>query len=111
MVASDIPAYLRQTEKFYDLTGSLTYIIITTMAVVISQLSDGRLYLLLALVLVWTVRLGSFLFLRIQKAGKDRRFDDIKPDFMRFLNAWTLQALWVSFTLSAALIAMTTTPA
>jgi steroid 5-alpha reductase family enzyme len=104
-----IPAYLYQTEKFYDLTGSLTYISVTIIAVVLSPLVDGRSFLLLALVLIWAVRLGSFLFRRIQKAGRDSRFDEIKPNFMRFLITWTLQALWVSFTLAAALVAITTT--
>jgi steroid 5-alpha reductase family enzyme len=104
-----IPAYLRQTESFYDLTGSLTYITVTTVAVLLAPATDARAVLLLALVVVWAVRLGSYLFRRIRKAGKDERFDAIKPSFFRFLNAWTLQALWVSLTLAAALAAITTT--
>jgi steroid 5-alpha reductase family enzyme len=63
----------------------------------------------MALVLIWAGRLGTFLFRRIQKAGKDERFDDIKPSFVRFLNTWTLQGLWVTFTLAAALAAITST--
>jgi steroid 5-alpha reductase family enzyme len=56
---------------------------------------------------IWAVRLGSYLYRRIQKAGADTRFDDIKPSFTRFLMAWTLQGLWVFLTLAAALAAMT----
>ena len=104
-----IPAYLLQTERFYDLTGSLTYITVTTVAVLLAPASDARSILLLALVVIWAVRLGSYLFSRIRKTGKDTRFDDIKPSFARFLNAWTLQGLWVSLTLAAALAAITTT--
>lgn len=104
-----IPAYLKQTERFYDLTGSLTYISVTLLAVLFSPITDGRSILLLGLVLIWAVRLGTFLVRRIHKAGKDTRFDEMKPSFLRFLNAWNLQALWVSFTLSAALAAITTT--
>jgi steroid 5-alpha reductase family enzyme len=104
-----IPAYLRQTEKFFDLTGSLTYISVTILAVLLSPVIDARSLLLLALVVIWAVRLGSFLFRRIQKAGKDARFDEIKPSFLRFLNTWSLQGLWVTFTLAAALVAITTT--
>lgn len=102
-----IPAYLLQTEKFFDITGSLTYITVTILAVVLSQNTDARSLLLLGLVTIWAVRLGSFLFQRIHHAGKDDRFDEIKPDFFRFLNTWTLQGLWVSFTLSAALAVIT----
>ncbi len=103
-----IPAYLFQTEKFYDLTGSLTYLSITLIAVFFSDGADARALLLAALVIVWALRLGTFLFRRIRKAGKDDRFDEIKPSFIRFLNAWTIQALWVTFTASAALIGITT---
>jgi steroid 5-alpha reductase family enzyme len=103
-----IPAYQQQTEKFYDITGSVTYVSVVTLAVLFSPDVDMRALLLWALVVVWAVRLGSFLFRRIQKAGKDNRFDDIKPSFFRFLNAWTIQGLWVSFTMGAALVAITT---
>jgi steroid 5-alpha reductase family enzyme len=104
-----IPAYLRQTEKFFDLTGSLTYISVTAIAVLLSSEVDGRSILLLALVLIWATRLGTFLFRRIHKAGKDDRFDNIKPSLPRFLLTWTVQGLWVAFTLAAALAAITTT--
>jgi steroid 5-alpha reductase family enzyme len=104
-----VPAYLRQTEKFYDITGSLTYISIITLAVLFSPNIDARSIILWALVAVWAVRLGTFLFTRIQKAGKDDRFDELKPSFLRFLNAWTIQGLWVTFTAAAALVAITTT--
>ncbi len=103
-----VPAFLLQDERFYDLTGSLTYISVTIMAVALSADVDARSILLLVLVLVWAGRLGPFLFRRIRRAGKDERFDRIKPSFVRFLNAWTLQGLWVSLTLAAALAAITT---
>lgn len=104
-----IPAYLLQTEKFFDLTGSITYISIITIAVFGSTTIDGRSVLLSALVIIWAIRLGSFLFGRIKKAGKDDRFDEIKPSLIRFLNVWTIQGLWVTFTMAAALVAITTT--
>lgn len=104
-----LPAYLLQTEKFYDLTGSFTYLSVTLIALFFSAETDARAILLAALVMIWALRLGTFLFRRIRKAGKDDRFDDIKPSFIRFLNAWTIQGLWVTFTASAALIGITTT--
>jgi steroid 5-alpha reductase family enzyme len=104
-----IPAYFLQTEKFFDLTGSITYISVIMVAFFISASTDPRSFLLSALVVIWAVRLGIFLFNRIKKGGKDDRFDEIKPSFVRFLNVWTIQALWVTFTISAALAAITTT--
>lgn len=102
-----IPAWKAQTEKFYDLTGSLTFISLTLVALLLSPEPDARSLLLVLLVLVWAIRLGSFLFLRIRKEGSDGRFDEIKPVFTRFLLTWTLQGLWVFLTLSAALVVIT----
>jgi steroid 5-alpha reductase family enzyme len=104
-----IPAYLLQSESFFDLTGSITYISVAAIAVLLSPVVDGRSILLLALVVIWAGRLGTFLFRRIRKAGKDARFDELKTSLMRFLSTWTLQGLWVTFTLAAALAAITTT--
>ena len=102
-----IPAFIQQTEKYFDLTGSLTYISVTVIAVLLSPVVDGRSTLLLALVVIWAGRLGTFLYRRVHKDGKDGRFDDIKPSFIRFLNVWTIQGLWVTFTAAAALVAIT----
>ena len=117
-----IPAYLLQSEKFFDITGSLTYISVAIIAVLLSPTVDGRSLLLLALVVIWATRLGLFLFRRVRKDGKDGRFDEIKVSFIRFLMVWTLQrsfprflmtwtlqGLWVTFTMAAALAAITTT--
>jgi len=106
--AAFIPAYLRQTERFYDLTGSLTYITVTLFALLASMPIDARSAVLSVLVLIWAARLGSFLFRRIHAEGSDSRFDSIKPSAARFFVAWTLQGLWVFLTLSAALAAITT---
>ncbi len=102
-----IPAYIRQTEKFYDLAGSITYLSVIWIAALLSPVFDARTWLLLGIVSIWAVRLGTFLFRRVRAAGEDRRFRDIKPSFVRFLLAWTLQGLWVSLTLAAALAAIT----
>ncbi len=104
-----IPAYRLQTERFFDLTGSLTYITITLITLVLSPVVDGRSILLAALVVIWAARLGTFLFRRIRKEGKDGRFDELKPSFVRFLSVWTIQGLWVTLTLAAAQIALTST--
>ena len=103
-----VPSFLRQTERYFDLTGSLTYVSVTVVAVLLSPVRDERSLLVLVLVVVWAARLGSFLFLRIRRAGKDDRFDALKPSPLRFLAVWTLQGLWVSLTLAAALAAITT---
>jgi steroid 5-alpha reductase family enzyme len=102
-----LPAWLRQTERFYDLVGSSTYVVVSFTAASLGPALDGRAVLLLVLVAIWAARLGAFLFLRVMRAGQDSRFDEIKASFPRFLLAWTLQGLWVAFTLAAALVALT----
>jgi steroid 5-alpha reductase family enzyme len=104
-----VPAYLKQTEAFYDLTGSLTFICCTLLALVLSAQFDLRSVLLAIFITVWAARLGSFLFLRIHQDGSDDRFDRIKPDSMRFFMTWSLQGLWVLLTAGAALAAITST--
>ncbi len=102
-----IPAYIGQTEKFFDLTGGITYITVVLIAVLLSPTVDGRSWLLFGIISIWAIRLSSFLFMRIRAAGGDRRFREIKKSFTRFLVTWTLQGLWVSFSLAAALAAIT----
>ncbi len=104
-----IPAYVFQTERFFDIVGSLTYVSLTLMALILTAAPDPRSIVLTTLVLIWAVRLGAFLSTRIHKVGKDERFDEIKPSPLRFFTAWTLQGLWVSVTLGAALAAITST--
>lgn len=106
-----VPAYLAQTEKYYDLTGSLTYLGVVATAIAAGAFSgrgiEARAAILAGLVAIWAIRLGQFLFRRIREDGRDPRFDAIKPDFARFLMAFLLQGLWVSLTAGAALAAMT----
>ena len=103
-----IPSFARQTEHWFDLTGALSFILTVVVALLAVPRIDLRTVLLALMVGVWALRLGSFLFLRIRKAGADRRFDSIKPHFWRFLFSWTLGGLWVLITIAPALAAMTT---
>ena len=102
-----IHGWARRTEKYFDLTGSLTYITITVLLVVLTPGVDARGFLLAALVVIWAARLGTFLFRRISRAGKDDRFDELKKSFFRFLHVWTIQGLWVTFTAAAAWVGIT----
>ena len=103
-----IPAYIWQTEHYFDLIGSLSYLATIAIAVTASDQLDLRSGLLALLVCLWATRLGYFLFRRVRKAGSDRRFEKLKPFFWRFLYTWTLGGAWVFITLSAAVAAITT---
>ncbi len=101
-----VPAFVYKTEKFFDITGGITFLSVVIFAV-FAGLPNNRSWLLAVLISIWAIRLSSFLFMRIHAAGEDSRFREIKQSFFRFLFAWTLQGLWVSFSLAAALAAIT----
>jgi steroid 5-alpha reductase family enzyme len=101
-----IPARLFQTERFYDLTGSATYIAVTLGAVVVASEPSSAQWLIAIMIFIWAGRLGSFLFRRIHAAGGDQRFDHIKVSSSRFFVAWTLQGTWVVMTSCAAVTAI-----
>ncbi|KAK4047177.1 hypothetical protein OIO90_006286 [Microbotryomycetes sp. JL221] len=116
-----------QTEKFYDLTGSLTFIgctfislfhqplralnnstiswstLITKPVSTWSLLSSknllphSRQLVMSTFAMLWAARLGSFLAQRALKHG-DSRFDEIKKSPTKFAGAWFMQGLWVSLT-------------
>ena len=103
-----IPAYIFQTEKFYDLTGSLTYLSVIwySLASTPENFNNVANLIIVLLITIWAVRLGSFLFMRIHKDGEDKRFRSIKPSSTQFFMTWTLQGLWVSLCSMCALTAI-----
>lgn len=109
--AAFVPAWIWRTERYFDLAGSGTFLTLVLVAVSARGAPDARALAIAAMVAIWAVRLGAFLFARIRRQGFDRRFDRIKHDAARFFLTWTLQGLWVSLTLSAALGAVTAAPA
>lgn len=102
-----IPAYIYQTEHYFDLTGSISYVCTVLIAYLLYPSMGTRSLIVCLLTAVWAVRLGSYLFRRVRKDGKDRRFDKIKKKFFRYLFTWTLGGAWVFITMAAALSAIT----
>lgn len=101
-----VPAALLRTERFYDLTGTISYLLVVAIAL-LSGPGSATAMLLAVLVALWALRLGTFLVRRIARNGIDDRFDELKGRPVRFLVTWTVQALWVLVTAGAALAAMT----
>ena len=103
-----IPSFLKQTEHYFDLTGSITYVTVTVLAMsTVETELDTRSLILGVAITIWAGRLGGFLFRRIKRDGGDGRFDKLKIDWLVFLRVWVLQGLWVTITAGAALAAMT----
>ena len=99
-------SWQQQTEHFFDLTGSATYITVILTALLLTGAFDLRSLLISAVILIWALRLGNFLFNRVRTSGRDTRFTSILPSFSVLLMTWTLQGTWVSLTASCALAAI-----
>ncbi|XP_078057204.1 uncharacterized protein LOC144481914 [Mustelus asterias] len=99
-----VAASILQTEKFYDLAGSGTFIILTYLSYRWNGTSYHRQKIQSALITVWGLRLGLFLFFRVLKEGHDRRFNKVRTSPRQFFIYWTLQAVWIFITLLPTLI-------
>jgi steroid 5-alpha reductase family enzyme len=106
-----IPSFAFRTEHYFDLTGSLSYITTTVVALVLNPTLDIRDLVICAMIIIWAARLGSFLFRRIKKDGQDKRFIVMKTKFTWFLMTWTIGGLWVLVTMAAGLAALTSNTA
>ena len=102
-----IPASIAKTERFYDLTGGLTYLIVIGFSLWAGSQSEPpslRELIVSLLVVIWSLRLSVFLYLRIHRTGKDGRFDQLKTSPIRFLVPWSIQGLWVFLTMIVVIV-------
>ena len=102
-----IPSWLKRSERFFDSMGSVGFILAVWAALLVSEGSNLRSVAITVCITLWAIRLGAFLTHRIAKTGSDKRFNKIKHDFSLLFMTWTLQALWICVTSSAALVAIT----
>lgn len=96
-------AALLKTEKFYDLAGSFTFILLSYLSHEGSR-KTVRQFIQSHMIMAWAGRLGLYLFMRILKDGKDKRFNRAKEDPKEFFIFWTLQGVWVFVTLLPSLL-------
>ncbi|KAM3933113.1 uncharacterized protein RB166_000998 [Leptodactylus fuscus] len=97
-------AALLHTEKFYDLAGSGTFILLSHLSLQWTGIKYLRQQFQTGLITVWGLRLGTFLFLRILREGHDRRFNKVRDNPGTFFVYWTVQGIWIFVTLLPSLI-------
>lgn len=90
-------AFKIQTDKLTDLTYSVTFLVIAITLYLKLDLPDFHHLSIVLIPIIWAMRLGGYLFWRILKKGKDKRFDLMRPVWWKFGGFWLLQALsiWV----------------
>ena len=96
-------AYRFKTDKLTDLSYALTFTFLAIVGFFSNNFSKFKLILCL-MILLWAFRLGAFLFIRIRKIKKDRRFDGIRENFIKFFQFWFLQGITVWIILVPSLI-------
>lgn len=88
-------AALLKTDVFTDITYSLTFVLLSILLVVLAGAPPLAGLIGAGMVILWGLRLGSYLFFRILKIKVDHRFDDKRGNFLRFGAFWLLQAITV----------------
>ncbi|KAJ3201264.1 hypothetical protein HDU67_001447, partial [Dinochytrium kinnereticum] len=111
-----IVSAILKTEILYDISGALTYASCVIVALLWRRPDETdpqkdnsiaslavRQILIAVMVLIWCIRLGGFLFLRVLRTP-DKRFDDLKSNFVKFSVPWVLQVIWIFLTAFAAFV-------
>lgn len=106
-ITAYIWAYKRQSDALTDFTYSFCFFVVTTWLLLYhGNLTPGRL-LLSFMIFTWSWRLGGFLFYRIRKMNRDKRFDSFRQDPKGFLKFWLLQSVSIWILLLPVIAGMT----
>ncbi len=106
-----IIAYKYQTDKLTDLTYAATFFLITlTLLFWAGDASHPYRLLLAAMPVLWSIRLGGYLFKRVLTKGRDHRFDEIRPVWWRFGGFWLIQGVSIWLILLPVVAALNATP-
>ncbi|KAL8474708.1 hypothetical protein ACS0TY_031233 [Phlomoides rotata] len=89
-----ITALLR-FDKVTDFAGSTNFVILAILTLVVKGSWHFRQVVLSMLVIMWGLRLGVFLLMRILQWGEDRRFDQMRENLGKLAVFWIFQAVWV----------------
>ncbi|XP_057544256.1 uncharacterized protein LOC130823600 isoform X2 [Amaranthus tricolor] len=86
---------LLKFDKVTDFAGSTNFIILAVLTILIKGSWHFRQVILTLLVVLWGLRLGLFLLMRILQWGEDRRFDEMRSNIGKLAVFWLFQAVWV----------------
>lgn len=89
-------AFRLKTDKLTDISYAASFASIALYVAYAYRLSAVQ-WTMVALALLWSLRLGSFLLYRVHVVGKDARFDEMRNSFWKFGRFWVLQGVtaWV----------------
>lgn len=87
-------AYARQTDKLTDISYAVTFVTLVIYGLFAYNVTNVSILVSL-MVALWAGRLGGFLLTRVQRVGKDKRFDGMRENFGKFSRFWILQGVTV----------------
>lgn len=89
-------AAVQKTDRYTDLAYGLTFVAVAIYFLFQSHWSSLQVVGAL-MMMVWGVRLASYLFQRILITKVDKRFDEMRSNVFKFAQFWLLQAvsIWV----------------
>lgn len=92
-----LAAYKLRTDKLTDFSYALSFVILNLFGLIRSENVNLPNILLLSAITLWALRLGTYLVIRIRAWGRDRRFDEVRGNFIKFFHFWFFQGLtaWV----------------
>ncbi|KAI9206606.1 uncharacterized protein BJ171DRAFT_558169 [Polychytrium aggregatum] len=86
-----------QTEKLFDLSGCVSFLASVLVSALLRPDGDRlapRQIIAAALLAVWSLRLGLFLFQRVL-SRPDKRFDELKSSPVKYAGVFVMQSVWV----------------
>ncbi len=86
-------AFSNKSDKITDLSYCATFIVIAFAAYLRQPPFSPIKTVVLVLVTLWAVRLASYLVVRVHKIKRDKRFDGIREDSVKFGSFWLFQAM------------------
>ena len=91
-------SYIYRTDIFFDLVGSLSFLSIGVISLLLIPNIDANQILVFFLLLFWSLRLGPFLFIRRLGANNDERLEEFFKSPISLYFLWSMNSLWVFFT-------------
>lgn len=90
-----IIAFKLKTDKLTDFSYALSFVVLNGSALVLNKNYYLPQIVILALITLWALRLGGYLVIRINKWGHDKRFNEMRGNFKKFLGFWVIQGFTV----------------
>lgn len=82
-------------DKVTDFAGGTNFLVLAVLTFILGQSYYPRQILVTVGVVLWAMRISGFLLYRILVTGEDKRFDEMRNNFWKFLGFWVFQMFWV----------------